>query len=68
MPPHRAEVDLDLQVSTIKPKHPPIVGYHVLISLTAVLVGLTKATLSYLDHPNPVTAIEWVVGGAVSIG
>lgn len=51
----------------IKPKHPPVTGYRIIVSAAAFSFGMTKATLSYRGQQTAPTAVEWAYGVVVTV-
>jgi hypothetical protein len=51
----------------IKPKRPPVTGYRIIVTVAAILFGMTKATLSYGGQQTAPTTIEWAYGVVVTV-
>ncbi|KAF6753544.1 hypothetical protein DFP72DRAFT_901982 [Ephemerocybe angulata] len=51
----------------IKPKHPSVTGYRILVTGTAISLGLTKAIVAYLGHTTVPTTLEWIYGILVTL-
>ncbi|TFK31736.1 hypothetical protein BDQ12DRAFT_92571 [Crucibulum laeve] len=52
----------------IKPPHPPVTGYRMLVTFTAICFGMVKSSLSYRGLSTAPTTIEWIFGVVVTLG
>ncbi|TFK31440.1 hypothetical protein BDQ12DRAFT_694141 [Crucibulum laeve] len=50
----------------IKPLHPPVTGYRILVTFTAFCFGMVKSSLSYRGLSTAPTTIEWIFGVVVT--
>ena len=53
--------------SLIQSKRPPITGYRILVTASAISFGMTKAALSYRGFETVPTTIEWIYGVVVTL-
>ncbi|RXW15815.1 hypothetical protein EST38_g10038 [Candolleomyces aberdarensis] len=51
----------------IKPKHPPVTGYRIIVTAAAILFGMTKAMLSYRGEQTGPMTVEWAYGIVVTV-
>ncbi|RXW12048.1 hypothetical protein EST38_g13806 [Candolleomyces aberdarensis] len=51
----------------IKPKHPPITGYRILVTASAIIFGMTKAVCSYIGLETAPSTVEWLYGVAITL-
>jgi hypothetical protein len=51
----------------IKPKHPPVTGYRIIVTAAAISFGMTKAMLSYRGQQTAPTTVEWAYGVVVTV-
>ncbi|KAJ2933428.1 hypothetical protein H1R20_g3681, partial [Candolleomyces eurysporus] len=51
----------------IKPKHPPVTGYRILVTTSAIAFGLTKAACSYAGQETAPDAVELVYGAVIAL-
>ncbi|TDL13660.1 hypothetical protein BD410DRAFT_846728 [Rickenella mellea] len=52
----------------IKPPHPSITGYRILLVLITTTFGSIKAVLSYQGHTTSPTTLDWAFGVVIIIG
>ncbi|KAH6907494.1 hypothetical protein BKA70DRAFT_1400948, partial [Coprinopsis sp. MPI-PUGE-AT-0042] len=52
----------------VKPRHPPITLYRLMVTLSALGLGLLKAALSYLGNTTDPTTLDWILGVVVTTG
>ncbi|KAH6907073.1 hypothetical protein BKA70DRAFT_1023275, partial [Coprinopsis sp. MPI-PUGE-AT-0042] len=51
----------------VKPRHPPITGYRLLVSCCIIILGLSKAILTYQGKSTEPSMIEWFCGVYLSL-
>ncbi|KAJ2918714.1 hypothetical protein MD484_g1676, partial [Candolleomyces efflorescens] len=64
--PHYDTEERSLDV-LIKPKHPPVTAYRIIVTAAAIWFGTAKAMLSYRGQPTTPTTVEWAYGVVVTV-